>query len=116
MLSFSKSHNMILFRKTVGITQSTWENLDIIFHRVYFVDIPLKITDVSIFEATNAEIDQINKRCYFPVSKDFRTVFKLKGADDKTHFVGASHYSLNKNTLGLDETSYHLFPDFSWGD
>ena len=109
MLAFRKSHNLILYRSTPALFQNT----DIIFHGVYYIDAPLQLSKFVISTASPEEQVMINQKCHWEVVEQYRTVFRPE-MDDYRYFIGAFYYSILENDLGPDETSYHLFPDYTW--
>lgn len=103
-LDYNISHKLLLLRNNDSHEYSE-PNTDLIFESVFYIDLPTSLQDIRILEASDEEVERIEKKIGQTIHKEFGLkVYSIESSQSR-FYVGCSRFIIKKNNLPFIESS-----------
>lgn len=108
---YSLSHKLLLLRMTTIFDENNFENTDILFGPVFYMEIPTYYFEgLSILAPTEEDVDYVRRRCDGIISGDVSDLITAKEvlviiSNGKKFYIGSHGFEININNLHPDESS-----------
>jgi hypothetical protein len=98
VLDYNAAHKTLLLRNN-GYYELNGPNTDLVFASVFYLELPTRLYDVTIYEADGETLQEVEQKCADKINPNLgEKVFVLESAGRK-FFIGCGQLQVKENHL-----------------